>query len=183
MPKLINIVAKTTLWSRLLKKTLWRRPKLLSTFCLWSERWMLAIFGAIDLFLRRANAPRKRFLTGIFPGLKSLDFNLFNAPRIPKPLTGLKRTIKTIGAIKKAIVIMTLMAQGLKTPSQPSELIQPIAWHGIVMTSYLEKRTKTWAKSSVTIIIKKDIFLTNAPSSIRQKTSIGFDNFHVDNWQ
>ena len=40
--------------------------------------------------------------------LKSLDLSFFNAPKTPRPLTGLKRSIEMINAIEKTIVYVAL---------------------------------------------------------------------------
>ena len=67
---------------------------------------MIAVSKTIDPLLKQTNAPRKRFLIGIFPSLTSLDPSLFNALRIPRPLISLERTIRIISAIEKAVIIM-----------------------------------------------------------------------------
>ena len=79
---------------------------------------MLAVFGAIDPSPRPINVTKKRFLTGTLLGFRSLNPSFFNAPRIPKPWTDLETTIKIIGVIEKAIVIIAFAAQDFQALSQ-----------------------------------------------------------------
>ena len=72
---------------------------------------MFAAFKTMNLPSKQTIIPRRRFLTRIFLGLRNLDHNLFNALRRLRFLTSLKRTIKTIGAIEEADVIMALIDQ------------------------------------------------------------------------
>ena len=69
---------------------------------------MLAMARAINSLPRQTSASKKRRLTEIFLGLKNLDPNLFNAPKTSRPLTGIGKIIRAIGAIIEAIVIATL---------------------------------------------------------------------------
>ena len=112
--------------SRPLRKPSLQRPKPPSTFCLGSEKYMLAVFGAINLLLKRINAPRKRFSTGTFLSLGSLDSNFFNASRTPRPRTSLKEIIETIATLKEAVVIVALVGQDFQASPQPLGSIRPI---------------------------------------------------------
>ena len=163
------------------RRPLPQRPKQLLTFHSGSERWICAVHGAINLLLKRTNAPKKRFSTGIFPGLRSLDSNLLNVLRIPRPLTSLGETIRTISAIEKVVVIMALVTQDFQVPPQPLRSIRPIPLLEITVTTtgHQSKRTKTWIKLTVIIITRKGILLTSAPSFTSQKTSIGPGKLHV----
>ena len=80
---------------------------------------MINAFRAIDPFSRKKNVPRKRFLIGIFLGLKSQDPSLFNALRILRPLTNLEKTIEMIGEIKEAIIIVAFAEPDFKILPQP----------------------------------------------------------------
>ena len=84
---------------------------------------MFAVLEAIDPPLRRTNTLKRRSLTGTLPGFRSLDLNLLNVPRTPKPQTSLEQTITTIGAIEKTVVIVVFTAQDLQTLPQPLGLI------------------------------------------------------------
>ena len=46
----------------------------------------------------------------MFPGLGSLESSFFNAPKTLRSQTSLKKTIKTIGVIEEAVVIVALAA-------------------------------------------------------------------------
>ena len=63
---------------------------------------------AIDPPQRKINAPKRRFSTGNFLGLKSLDLTLFDISRTPRPLTDLGITIGIISVIEKGVVIVLL---------------------------------------------------------------------------
>ena len=145
---------------------------------------MLAVLKAINLLLRRTNALKQRFSTGTLPSFKSLDPIFLNVLRIPRPWTGLGRTIKTIVAIEKVVVIVALMAQDLQALPQPPESTQLILFLGMIeiATGHRSRRTKTWFKLLVTIIIRKGILLTSALSPTSKKTSISFGNLHVGDW-
>ena len=144
---------------------------------------MFAIFGAINLLPRQINASRSRLSARIFVSLRSVDSSLFNALKTPKPLIGLKKTIRMIGAIKKAIVIIALAASNFWALPQSVNSIQPIPLIGtaVIATGHWSKKTRFWVKSLVTIITRKSFLLTNTPSPISQKTNIGLSNLYVGN--
>ena len=142
---------------------------------------MLAVFGAINHLPKRTNAQKKKSPTRTFSGLKTLNPSLFNAPRRPRTRTGLEKTIKTIGAIEKAVVIVALATQDFQTPPHSLESTRPIFSLEMTetTTSHQSRKTKTWLKLSVTIVIRKSILLTSALSLTSQKTSIGLGNLYV----
>ena len=164
MPRPSMIAVKKTPGSRPWRKPLPRRPKLPLTFHLGSEKWMLAIFKAIDFPLRRINAPKRRFPIRTLSGLKSLNASLLNTPKTSRPRTGFRRTIRTIGAIKEIVVIVAFTAQDLQAPPQPLESTEPILWLRMTKTAtgHQSEKTNTRLKSPVTIVIKKRILLTRA---------------------
>ena len=69
---------------------------------------MFAVPGVIDLPPKGTNISRRRFLTRVFSGFKSLNSSLLNAPKTPRPLIDLEKRIKKIGAIEEVIMIMAL---------------------------------------------------------------------------
>ena len=182
MLKLIKMVIEKIFRSKPLRKPSPQRSKPLSTSFLGYEKWILAVPGAINCPSRWTNVLRRRFLIRIFLDLKSLEPSLFNALKIPRPLTGLKKTIRIISRIEKAVVIVTLTNPDFKAPIQLLELTQRIFQLRTVVIGYLKRMTMIWANSLVTIITNRDILLTRAPSLTSQKTSISFDNFYVGDW-
>ena len=106
---------------------------------------MFTAYGAIDLSLKQRNASRKKLSNGIFLGFRSADASLFNALRTLKLLTGLRKIIGVIGAIKEAVVIMALAIQNLQALPQQPGLIQPISFLGttVIATGHQSKRTGT----------------------------------------
>ena len=110
MVKLIKMVAEKIFKSRLLRRSLLQRPKPLLTFRPRSEIKIFTVYRAINPLFSWMNTPKKRSLTKISPGFRSLDPSFSNAPKTPRLLTGLERTIRIIGMIKKTIMIVGLAA-------------------------------------------------------------------------
>ena len=104
---------------------------------------MLAIFGAIKPLPKQINVLKKKVLTRIFPDLRSQNLCLFNAPKTLKPLTGLGKTIETIVAIEKIVVIMAFANLDLQALPQLLGSIQPIFLFQKIVISYLDGMTKT----------------------------------------
>ena len=77
---------------------------------------------------------------------------------------------------------MALANLDLQALPQPLGLIRPISLLEIVVTGRLEEITKILVRSSIAIVIKKAILLTNTLSLINQETSIDLGNFHIGDW-
>ena len=143
---------------------------------------MFTISRAINLLLKQTNTLSNRFLIEIFPGFQSLDPSFLNITKTLRLLTGLKRTIEIISIIEKAIIIMALAELDLQVSPWPPELIKLIFWHKTVVTGYLKRITKIWAKLSVTIVTRNVFLLINTLSLTSQKTSISLGNLYVSDW-
>ena len=114
--------------------------------------------------------------------LKKHEPYLSIAPNMLRSPRDLIKTIKRVGIIEKPIVI--LMTLDIKVLSWLLGLAQLTTYLKLTVNviGYYSERIKIWIKSPITIIIRRDILLTSALSSISQKTSIGFSNSHVGDW-
>ena len=174
------MVAEKIPGNRSIRRLLLQKLKLLWSLCLGLEIWIFAISGAINPLLSRTNTQKRRFLTKVSSNFRNVEPNLLNASRTLRPPTSLEKTIETIDAREEVIVTIALATQGFQASSKSLELMQPIFWHGIIVTECLNQITKTQTKVHITTIIKKNIFQTNDLSLTSQKTSIGLANFYVN---
>ena len=181
MPKPSKMVIKKTSKSRPSRMLLLQKPNPLVNFCPRSKRWMFTVYEAINPPSKRTNIPRGKFLIKIFLSFRSLDPSLFKVLKIPRLLTSLGKTIKTISEIEEAVVIMAFAAQDFQAQLQLLGLIQPIFIFKttVTVTGHQNKRTETWVKPFIKIISRRSILLTSALSSTSQKTSIGFGNLYI----
>ena len=143
---------------------------------------MLAV--TIYSLLKRKNVPRKKFSTRTVLGIRSINCTLLNASKIPRPWIGLGRTIRTIDAIKKAVVIMAFVAQDLQPLLELLGLIESILLLKTIVTAigHQSRRIKTLVKLPITIVTRKDILLISILSLTSQKTSIGLGNLYISDW-
>ena len=157
MPRPSEMAIKRTSESRPLRKPLPRRSKPALTFRLGLEKWMLAVYRAINPLPRQINALGRRFSIGTFLDLKSLDLSLFNVPKTPKSRTGLRKTIGIISAIEKIVVIVILATQNFQALSHPLGSIQSnlLLKTTYTLSSHQSGKIKTWIKSSVIIVQKR----------------------------
>ena len=176
------MIDKKRFVSRPSRKLSLQTPKLFSNFCPRSKIWMFAIPGAINPPSTWTNVPKKRFLIRIFPGLNNLDPRLLNNSKTLRHLTGLEKSVRTISAIKEALMIVLLANSSLQAQLQLLGLIQPIFLLRWIVTDRPKETTKTWVRSSIIILTRRGIFSTNAPKPTREKTSIGLGNFQISDW-
>ena len=166
----------------------WGRPSQLRqsppwTFLPESAKWMLAAPRATALpwnlprIIPRTKTPFRSTITRHKPCL-------LITPSLPR-LKNLAGTTRKVGAIR-IVAIATSVALGLKAPPRSLGSIRPRPRLKTIVivaaTGQRIRKIKTWAKPFVTIITKRGILLTSAPTITSQKTSIGLGNLYVDDW-